>query len=88
MYVLINIISEFCTPWPKRLTGESIEKLFPIEILRRYYVSDGASNFDHRANRVTLKVAVLFYISLLLVSISEEKAVFFSSYYLPPSPPG
>lgn len=53
----LTFFSEFCTKWPKGLeTDDDCDKHFPVEVITRDYIADGASVRDHRARRVTIKV--------------------------------
>jgi len=57
---VINVVSEFCTPWPKELQEENvIEALFPIEITTNDYCHSSPNIRDERARIVTLQVNII-----------------------------
>jgi len=65
---LISFVVEFCNEWPKVLsTDEICDKLFPVEVITRDIVADGASLRDPRARVVTIQVIRL----LLLLTVSH-----------------
>jgi len=58
----LQLCVEFCNEWPEVLsTDEICDELFPIEVITRDVVSDGASLRDPRARLVTLKVCTSYW---------------------------
>ena len=54
------VFVEFCSKWPEGLeTDDSCEKHFPVEVITRDYVRDGASIRDQRSRVVTIKVIII-----------------------------